>query len=63
MPSPFWSSPRPVGPALAGGLIGAGTCTAAAGTPVIGPYVGLGAGIDLQQDETLKPIAALEPKC
>ncbi len=47
---------------LAGGLIGAGLRAAVAGVPVTGPYVSLGAGIDLQQDETLKPIQGLEPR-
>ncbi|MBE7210312.1 MAG: OmpA family protein [Gluconacetobacter diazotrophicus] len=34
----------------------------AAAAPITGPYVGLGAGIDLRQDETQKAIPALLPK-
>ncbi len=43
-------------------MLGAGTSPAMAAAPLVGPYVSLGAGVDLQQDETRKPIPGLEPR-
>ena len=61
MPSSPWSSRSLAVLLVAGGAAGVMAGPAAASTPVVGPYVSLGAGIDFEQNETVTAVPGLEP--